>query len=421
MIILCGAGDRPCAQLGDKTPLEVANTPTLDWLARDGQQGSIRIIDDVIPPESDSGAMALLSYDPLQFYTGRGPLEGLGLGFNSLAQHSVSFRVNFASLDRESDRLDRRTARDLRDPELQALARAVRAEIDMRDYGDVGFKLMAFARHRGILCFFSDTQPISGNVSNTDPGFVRQGPFGVPVHHDNQPLSCEALDDAPATHESARLVNWFVERSSIVLAADPVNQKRVADGRLPANFLLFRDGGEEPRSMPSFTSRFGRTVSFYGQIPAEKGLMELIGGRFVSARRKADEDTPDYHSELAESMAADEADIVMVHLKGIDEHGHDGSAVGKISGIEMIDREFLAPLVRKMRPSDRVIVTCDHATPCELQLHSADNVPALAFGEGIVPDETRKFCEAQSLSGALSSRHATELLREVLSISEPAT
>ena len=119
-IILDGAADRPISSLGKKTPIEAAHIPHLDDLAKHGQQGLLTIIDEAICPESDNGAMALLSYNPLEYYTGRGPLEGLGTGFLELADNAVSFRINFASYNELERRLERRTVRDLADEELQA-------------------------------------------------------------------------------------------------------------------------------------------------------------------------------------------------------------------------------------------------------------------------------------------------------------
>ena len=417
-VILCGAGDRASDLLGGRTPLEVANVPVLDKLTINGRLGSVHIIDGEVPPESDSGAMALLSYDPRQYYTGRGPLEGLGLGFERLGKYSASFRVNFGSFDARRRVLDRRTARDLADDELQGLAASLRDEIDIGRWGEVGFELVAFSRHRGVICFYSDTVPLCGDVTNTDPGFIRKGPFGIPVHHDNRPLICKPMCDAVAAENTAELINWFVDRSAGVLASHPVNARRSEAGKLAANILLFRDGGDHPKPIPSFFQRFERTVSFYGQIPAEKGLMDLIGGRFVSARRREGVASGRYHAELVRDMHADPADVVAVHLKGVDEHGHDGSAEGKISGIEMLDAEFLAPLVSRLGDDDVVIVACDHATPFDLRLHSADMVPVLISGAHIPADKTDKFCEAQSVHGDVASVHACQLLKEVFSHEE---
>ena len=123
MIILDGAADRKIEILGNKTPLQVSNTPALDTLVKKGMQTLVTVIDENITPESDSGSMALLSYDPKIYYPGRGTLEGLGTGFIPEGYNYVAFRINFASYDEKLGTLDRRTARGLEDEELQTLAK----------------------------------------------------------------------------------------------------------------------------------------------------------------------------------------------------------------------------------------------------------------------------------------------------------
>ena len=166
IIALCGAGDRPIAGLGGRTPLEVAPTPNLDLLASRGRLGAVDVIGPSIAPESDSAAMALLGYDPLRHYTGRGALEGLGMGFLDPADRCgcVCFRINFASYDEARARLDRRTARDLSPEEQVELVAELRAGVTLPDHPHVTFELIGFGRHRGILCFRSADRALSGNV-----------------------------------------------------------------------------------------------------------------------------------------------------------------------------------------------------------------------------------------------------------------
>ena len=125
MLALCGGADRPVAALGGRTPFLAAATPGLDRLAARGSTGLLEVIAEGIPPESDSGAMALLGYDPMVHYTGRGPLEAFGNGYWDADGYSVAFRVNFASQEPRTGRLDRRTARDLSDGELGMLVEEV--------------------------------------------------------------------------------------------------------------------------------------------------------------------------------------------------------------------------------------------------------------------------------------------------------
>ncbi len=408
---MCGAADRALGELGGLTPLEYAATPNLDAVASRGAQGLVEIIGEGICPESDSGAMALLSYDPLACYTGRGPLEGLGTGFLAPGANAVSFRVNFASYDAVRERLDRRTARDLSEPELQALAEEIRANVSLAEFAGVTFDLMAFRRHRGIVSFASDAIPLGGNVSNTDPGFRKAGAFGIPVaDFAPRPARCEPLDGTQASANAAAVVEAFVAQSRRVLSASPVNAARIARGLLPANMLLVRDGGAPPAALPAFAEKFGRTLSFYGQIPAEKGLMQLVGGAFQYSWSGADQSESDYLEQLAETMLRDPADVVFVHLKGADEPGHDGLPMDKVRALESIDRHVIGPLLAGMREGDVIVATSDHATPCALKIHAADPVPTAVCGNGIAADATRRFGERDAARGALPLTRAVDLI-----------
>jgi 2,3-bisphosphoglycerate-independent phosphoglycerate mutase len=406
--ILCGAGDRPIERLGGRTPLEAAALPNLDALARRGASARIEVIDDTITPESDSGAMALLGYDPLVHYTGRGALEGLGMGFLDADTPGVAFRVNFASQNHASGRLDRRTARDLTDPELQRLAAEVRDEVEV---DAASFELIAFGKHRGILSFRGDSLELSGNVTNTDPGFDKIGAFGVPTEGDaTAPTPCVALDDSAAAANTARLVEDFVAQSAAILAASPVNRERVAAGKLPANVILFRDGGHELPRLEDFRARTGLTMALYGQVPAEHGLCKLIGGRFVESAPAPGQPEPDFYRQLARSLADDEADVVLVHLKGADEHGHDDEPREKAAALELIDRHYVAELTAVAGEGDLIVFTGDHTTPCEMGIHSPDPVPTVAAGEGIEADRVERFDERAAEAGDLPVDRAVELL-----------
>jgi 2,3-bisphosphoglycerate-independent phosphoglycerate mutase len=411
LVILCGAGDRPIVRLGGRTPLQAARIPHLDDLAARGVSGLLTVIDGGIVPESDSGAMALLGYDPVTHYTGRGPLEGLGMGFWRDDEAAAAFRINFASVDRASGALDRRTARDLSDAELQELAQEVREQVRLVGCPGVRFQMTAFGRHRGILCFTSATTPLSGNVTNTDPGFRKVGAFGVPnATYRAQAERCRALDDSPGARNCARAVNAFMAESAAVLSASAVNAHRIAATKLPANAILFRDGGHELPTLERFSQRTGLTLSLYGQVPAEHGLCRLIGGRFTESRPGSRQPLADYYRELAATLAADESDLLFVHLKGADEHGHDNEPFEKVAALELIDRCFVNELASRLSEEDVLVITGDHTTPCELGIHSADPVPTVVCGGPINADDCAAFSELDAAQGGLPVTRAPELL-----------
>jgi 2,3-bisphosphoglycerate-independent phosphoglycerate mutase len=405
MLALCGGADRPLAALGGRTPFAAAETPGLDRLAARGRSGMLEVIGGGVPPESDSGAMALLGYDPLVHYTGRGPLEAYGNGYWDAAGYSVAFRINFASRDPRTGRLDRRTARDLSDAELDRLVEEITTQIELGE--DITVRLTGWGRHRGILAFTSRRWPLSGEVSNTDPGFAKSGAFGVPVPgHDSLPLSCEPLADDEGARRVAALVNAFVAQSARIMAASEVNARRVQRGRLPANMLLIRDGGHVlPRLDPA-----PMQISMYGQVPAERGLARLIGARFTVARQTVGQGAAEFYAGLTAQLLADPADVVFAHIKGPDEPGHDGQPTAKVQAITDLDADLVMPLQDALPGPDTLVVTCDHATPCELGIHASDPVPAAVAGPGIAPDQVRVFSEQAARHGGLPIGRAQQLI-----------
>ena len=97
-----GMGDYPVAELGDKTPLEAANIPTIDDLCRKGEFFLNHTVPDGYPPGSDVANMSLMGYDPAAYYTGRAPLEAAAMGIQ-LAPDEIAFRCNMVTLDNGAD------------------------------------------------------------------------------------------------------------------------------------------------------------------------------------------------------------------------------------------------------------------------------------------------------------------------------
>ncbi|MDR3637960.1 MAG: CMP-5'-phosphonoformate--3-phosphoglycerate phosphonoformyl transferase [Isosphaeraceae bacterium] len=411
LLVLCGAGDRPIQVLGHRTPLEAAATEHLDALAERGVQGMLTVIDDKICPESDSGIMALLGYDPLRYYTGRGALEALGLGFMEPGDNAVGFRINFASYNADDGTLDRRTARDLSYDEQQQLVAEIREARPLRDFPGLSYAILGFGRHRGIVCFKSATFPLGANVTNTDPGFRKVGPFGVPNDKfEPKPQECLPLDDAEGSAMTAKVVNRFVRETAEVLARSDVNSQRRRRGARPANLLLFRDAGAQMPSLRSFSERYGRTLSLYGQVPAEHGLCKLVGGKWNESRLGPGEDEDDYYQRLVTAVRRDPSDVVVIHIKGADEPGHDGLPHEKVRAIERFDHVFLRRLLEVGEEDAVYVITGDHTTPCELGIHSADPVPTLVSARALAADGTRTFCEREAARGGLEVSRAADLL-----------
>src|SRR5438105_583695 len=110
-VCLDGLGDDPIPELGHRTPLEAAETPFLDSLARRGRTGDVVTVAPGVAPESDIGVFGILGYDPREEHPGRGVLEAIGIGMG-FAGGDLAYRVNFATADGQ-EIVDRRVGRDL--------------------------------------------------------------------------------------------------------------------------------------------------------------------------------------------------------------------------------------------------------------------------------------------------------------------
>lgn len=217
------------------------------------------------------------------------------------------------------------------------------------------------------------------------------------------------MEDSEAARNIADIVNIFTEQSGRVLDKSEVNKKRVQEGKLPANCVLMRDGGSSQTEFPVVQKKYGRTLSIYGQLPCEKAMANLMGAHFSYTQIFDKQTDGAYLEKLANVMNEDEADIVFCHLKGPDEPGHDGDPLKKVAAIEKIDKFFFGCLKEKMSAEDILVVTCDHATPCELGLHSDDPVPLLIFGEKF-PKDGLPYDEKNAKNGSCPINKAVDII-----------
>src|SRR5512139_1297114 len=224
-IVLDGISDRPCAELGGLTPLTAAKKPVLDKLAAEGCCGIMDTIAPGIRPGSDTAHLALLGYDPHTYYTGRGPLECEGTGIH-MEPGMIGFRCNFATITEDGIITDRRAGRI---HDTQELSTAIRNGVDLSEY-DVEFFFRSGAGHRAALALKGEG--LSDCVSSNDPKKE-----GVP------PLRVKAEMQTEADRKTADICNEFVRQSSAILFRHPLNDKRIKEGRNPANIVLIRGAG----------------------------------------------------------------------------------------------------------------------------------------------------------------------------------
>ena len=388
-LVLDGISDRPCPELAGKTPLQAAKKPNLDAFAREGVCGIMDTIAPGIRPGSDTAHLALLGYDPHQYYTGRGPLECEGSGI-TMEPGMIGFRCNYATLAKDGRISDRRAGRI---HDTTAVSAAIQKGVDLKKFG-VEFTFRSGAGHRAALALKGDG--LGHCVSSNDPKKE-----GVP------PLTITPSKQTENDRKTAAVCNEFVRQSAEILTRHPVNLERIQQGLNPANVVLMRGAGEMGAFEP-FSQRYGIS----GSVISAASLIAGIGSAVGLKRVHVDGITGSQDSNLAGKIQAalqelHSQDFVLVNIKGADESGHDGLAKQKTAFIEKID-SAIDPL-RTLQ--DTIIVICaDHSTPCSVKDHSADPVPVVIRGEGVRTDDVAMFDEISCAQGGLNRIPGSSLL-----------
>jgi 2,3-bisphosphoglycerate-independent phosphoglycerate mutase len=412
-VCLDGLGDDPVPELDGRTPLEAAETPNLDALARQGRTGTVVTVGPGIAPESDIAVFAILGYDPSEEHPGRGVVEAIGAGMD-FRDGDLALRVNFATADWPRI-LDRRVGRDLSSEEAQALAEEVNAKLRLPG---ATFVLRSTVEHRGALVIRTeDGSPLSAAITNTDPAYRKEGSLGVALEtFEPEVVRAEPLEDTEAARRAAELTNAFVEGSAKVLDASEVNARRRAQGKLPANLILTRDAGDHRPALQPIRERFGPSWGCFVEMPVERGIAILLGMAPVDVPRLQDEEAYARWAELA-AEALDGYDALYVHLKGPDVPAHDGRAEDKRDVIALIDRAFFGEVLPRLDLGRTVVaVTADHSTSCVRKAHTPDPVPLLVSGAGVAPDGVETFGERACAAGAIGQIRGVEILPRVMEV-----
>jgi 2,3-bisphosphoglycerate-independent phosphoglycerate mutase len=306
--------------------------------------------------------------------------------------------------------------RDLPSEDATALAAEVQGALWLPGYD---FELRATVEHRGALVSaHPDGSPLSANVTNTDPAYAKRGSLGVALEtFEHRAATAEPLDDSEEATRAAELTNAWVEGAARILEASPVNARRRAEGRLAANLILTRDGGDHVPRLQPIRERFGPSFGCFVEMPVERGIALLLGMDPVDAptgmpRR---EQYPAWAALAAEALGG--YDALYIHIKGPDVPAHDGRAEDKRLVIEDIDAAFFGELLPRIDPGRTLVaVTADHATSSVRKAHTADPVPLLVWGPGVAADVQEAFGERAAARGSLGTMAGTDILPRLVGL-----
>lgn len=390
VLIMDGAAGWPLPSHGGKTCLELARTPHLDAMAREGACGLVRTVPVGMEPSSACACMSLLGYDPRRYYRGRGSIEARSMEI-PVGKGEAVFRCNLVSV-REGT-MESYSSGYISNDEAHALIRSLDESLGGSEVG-----------------FF--------------PGISYRHICRIRGHEETLRATCTPAHDIPGgliekhlpAGEGSDYLRDLMLRSVDVLAHHPVNERRVARGEPPANMIwLFWGSGQIP-AMPPFREVYGLNAALTSGVDLLLGLAKMLDMRILSIPGVTGDVHNDYAAQMRGAMQSlREQDLVVAHVEAPDEAGHDGSIDDKVKAIECIDAEMVSAL-RAMGSRDvRVLVAPDHPTPIKVQTHVAEPVPFLLWGSGVQSNGAARFTEREGARLGLFIDDGTGLMARFVS------
>ncbi|WP_288315837.1 cofactor-independent phosphoglycerate mutase [uncultured Mediterranea sp.] len=411
-IIILGDGmaDWPVKSLGGKTLLQTARTPYMDKLARMGRTGRLVTVAEGFHPGSEVANMSVMGYNLPKVYEGRGPLEAASIGVD-LKPGEMAMRCNIICI--EGDLLKNHSAGHITTPEADVLVKYLQEKLGnerVHFYTGVQYRhlLVIKGGDKRIAC----TPPHDVPLKPYRPLMVKPLPG---TEHITQPEGGAELTPA----QTAALINDLIVRSQELLENHPINLKRKAEGKDPANSIWPWSPGYRPQ-MESLAEKYPQIRK--GAVISAVDLINGIGYYAGLRRLKVEGATglydTNYENKAAAALEALKTDdFVYLHVEASDEAGHEGDVDLKIRTIENLDSRAIGPIYEEVKDWEEpvaIAVLPDHPTPCELRTHTAEPVPFLIWYPGIEPDEVQTFDEVAACNGVYGLMKEDEFMNEFM-------
>ena len=395
-IIILGDGmaDWPVKSLGDKTLLQYAKTPYMDMLARMGRNGRLQTVADGFHPGSEVANLSVLGYNLPKVYEGRGALEAASIGID-LKPGEMAMRCNLICIDGEV--IKNHSSGHISTEEADVLIQYLQEEL--------GSDKVCF--HTGVS--YRHLLVIKGGNKQLDctpPHDVPLQPFRPLLVN---PLQTEADD-------TASLINELILKSQQLLKNHPINQKRIADGKDPANSIWPWAPGYRPQ-METLSDTFPgiKSGAVISAVDLIRGIGYYAGLRRLEVEGATGLYDTNYENKVAAALdALKKDDFVYLHIEASDEAGHEGDVDLKIKTIENLDSRAVGPIYEAVKDWDEpvaIAVLPDHPTPCELRTHTKDPIPFLIWYPGIEADSVQTYDEVAACEGSYGLLKEDEFMK----------
>jgi 2,3-bisphosphoglycerate-independent phosphoglycerate mutase len=398
IIVGDGMADYPVESLGGKTPLMVAKTPHMDWVANQGEIGLVRTIPDGFTPGSEIANLSIFGYDPVRYYTGRGPLEAASLKVK-LAADDMAFRCNLVTLKFEGSKvlMEDFSAGHITSEE----AKKVVVDLD-REMGTNEIRFYAGVSYRHLMV-----------LKNGAAKFSRLENLKISPPHDL--TGREISSYLPQMEEP---ILSLMKESQRLLKNHPVNRAREARGLPPANSIWLWGQGRSPRMIP-LKERFGTDGYVISAVHLIKGIGILAGLEVMEVPGITGYVDTNYDAKARYALKGlRERDLVYVHVEAPDEASHMGDLRLKVEAIEAFDEKVVGTILGGMKEfmRYRVLVMPDHPTPLSVRTHTADPVPFAIYssGDGVVTGHGKTFDEVSAGQTGIFIEKGFELIERFL-------
>lgn len=408
-IIILGDGmaDHAVERLGGKTPLQYADTPYMDLLARKGRTGRLITVPEGFLPGSEVANTAIMGYDLNRVYEGRGPLEAASIGYE-MADDDMAIRCNIITL--ENGKIATHNGGNLQTEDADVLMKYLD-----KNLGNDRVKFITGIQYRHLLIIKGGSKHIV---------------CAPPHDHPNEewrPLLVKPEDGAPVeqgrmtAQETADLINDLIIKSQSLLAEHPFNKARKQRGERQANSIWPWSGGYRP-SMQTLMQLYPevKSGSVISAVDLIRGIGHYAGLDVIKVEGATGLADTNYEGKAQAAIEAmRKQDFVFVHVEASDEAGHDGDLELKLHTIENLDRRMVEPIYNELKTWDEpvcIAILPDHPTPVEIRTHVNEPVPFIIYYPGIQPDGVQVYDEESCVGGEYGMLRLQEFMQTFMNI-----